>query len=158
MLLIHATKGPSLIHGFGLIAREFIPKGAIMWEFMPNFYVAISPEEASRLSVPAREQLLFYCYFDFDRGLYVLSGDDDRFTNHSDSPNCEDDPSRDATRALTDIYPGDEITWDYWSSAPWHLDSSLSHWMPHEYPASHVERIKQRHNKSAHPTAGNVPV
>jgi SET domain-containing protein len=148
MLLVHATKGPSQIHGFGLIAREFIPKGTIMWEFMPNFDVAISPDEVYRLSNPARDQLLFYCYFDFDRGLYVLSGDDDRFTNHSDTPNCEDEPTRDATRALIDIHPGDEITWNYWLTAPWHLDSSHKHLLPHEYPESHVSHIKYRSTTS----------
>ena len=37
MLLVKAWVGVSNIHGFGLIAHEFIPKGTVVWKLVPGF-------------------------------------------------------------------------------------------------------------------------
>jgi hypothetical protein len=52
-LLINAKAGPSLVHGIGLIAQEFIPKGAKVWQFMPEFDLLISEDSLDRLSPAA---------------------------------------------------------------------------------------------------------
>lgn len=114
MLLVRATAGVSAIHGIGLIAREFIPRGTRVWEFRSGFDVVLTAAEVEALSAVARDQVLWYAFYDRTREAYVLSGDDDRFTNHSDAPNTADDGA--FTVASRDILPGDEITADY---RPW---------------------------------------
>jgi hypothetical protein len=117
MLLVDARAGASRIHGIGLIAREFIPKGTRVWEPRPGFDLFLTEEGFAALSEPARRQVDWYAYWDPGRRMYVLSADDDRFTNHSDDPNTEN--VGEATHAVRDIRPGEEITWDYrpWSGA-----------------------------------------
>lgn len=112
MLLVNAQAGDSRIHGIGLIAHEFIPAGTRIGVFQPGFDLVIPEEALASLSAPARQQALHYAYFDPRQRVYVLSSDDDRFTNHSDEPNTAND-REDATYALRDIQAGEEITWDY---------------------------------------------
>lgn len=114
MLLVNATAGVSAIHGIGLIAREFIPRGTRVWEFRSGFDVVLTTRDVEALSAVARDQVLWYAFYDRTREAYVLSGDDDRFTNHSDAPNTMDDGL--FTVANRDILPGEEITADY---RPW---------------------------------------
>lgn len=111
MLLVSASRGPSLIHGHGLIAREFIPAGTVIWQFMPGFDVAIHESMLAQLSPEAHRQLVYYAYFNLEARTFVLSSDDDRFTNHSESPNTA--VVDDNTVALIDIREGEEITIDY---------------------------------------------
>jgi hypothetical protein len=116
MLLVNARKGPSQIHGLGLIAHEFIPKGTRIWEFREGFDLKLTEEELAQLPSHAREQVVYYSYFDPRSGVYVVSMDDDRFTNHSNEPNVGLDDDGVFDVALRDIYPEEEITWDY---RPW---------------------------------------
>lgn len=116
MLLVNARKGPSKIHGLGLIAHEFIPKGTRIWEFKLGFDLKFTEEELQQLPLHARAQITYYSYFDPRSGIYVLSIDDDRFTNHSDNPNVDLDDDGDSSIAVRDIHVGEEITWDY---RPW---------------------------------------
>jgi SET domain-containing protein len=111
MLLIRARAGASKIHGTGLIARQFIPAGTVVWKLRPEFDVEMTEDDVERLSAAAREQVLYYAYFHEATKTSVLSSDDDRFTNHSDNPNtrCRGD----YTFAVRDIQPGEEITNDY---------------------------------------------
>lgn len=111
MLLIHATAGPSSIHGIGLIARQFIPMGTHFYQLHPGFDALLSRQFVRSLSPAAIERILWYAYFDHARRVFVLSGDDDRFTNHSVNPNTRHEG--DAGYALRDIAPGEEITGDY---------------------------------------------
>ena len=111
MLLVNARRGPSLIHGTGLIAREFIAKGTQIWRFMPGFDVAITETELARLPPASRQQAIDWSYFDLKTRTFVMSSDDDRFTNHSDTPNTVATP--DGSVAIQDIQIDDEITIDY---------------------------------------------
>jgi uncharacterized protein len=111
MLLVRAKAGPSHIHGLGLIAREFITAGTVVWRFMPRFDVLIRERDMPRLSETARNQVEHYAYFHTDTRTFVLSSDDDRFTNHSDDPNTR--PMGDSAVAVRVIRPGEEITSDY---------------------------------------------
>lgn len=118
MLLVNARVGVSQIHGFGLIAQEFIAKGTCIWRFKPGFDLMIGEEELTTLSATTQKQVRHYAFYDSARQVHVLSGDDDRFTNHSDNPNSlEEDMEVYASYAIQDIQAGEEITWNYrdWS-------------------------------------------
>ncbi|HHT9130555.1 MAG TPA: hypothetical protein ACFYEC_06800 [Candidatus Brocadiaceae bacterium] len=62
MMLVRAKTGPSTIHGVGLFAIEFIPKGTKVWEFTNGFDLVLTKEEVENLSKPAQEQFLNYAY------------------------------------------------------------------------------------------------
>lgn len=111
MLLVDASAGLSKLHGIGLIAREFIPRGARIWALKPGFDLLLTEQEVVALSAASQLQVRHYSYFDEKLQKYVLSSDDDRFTNHSDTPNTKD--CGDHSEAVADIQPGEEITADY---------------------------------------------
>jgi SET domain-containing protein len=110
MLLINASKGPSAIHGIGLIAREFISKGQTIWEYHQSIDHFIPVQKLKELSKWAREQVIWYGFYNH-LGI-ILSGDDDRFTNHSLTPNSGFKTEL-STVALRDIQTGEEITMSY---------------------------------------------
>jgi hypothetical protein len=114
MLLVDARAGVSRIQGIGLIAHEFIAKGTCVWALQPGFDVMLTEEQMQALPPPAQRQARRYSYYDPAHTCYILASDDSRFCNHSDDPNMLDDG--DANYAARDIYPGEEITWDY---RPW---------------------------------------
>jgi len=111
MLLVRARVGISAISGFGLIAREFVPRGAIVWQFVPGFDLEIPEDALSALSPSAREQVLHYAEYFPDERKFRLSSDDDRFCNHSDNPNLGTCHKK--MIALRDIPVGEEMTCDY---------------------------------------------
>jgi uncharacterized protein len=111
MLLVNAHVGPSQIHGRGLIAHEFVPAGTVVWEFMPGFDVSITEAQLDHLSPAARQHVFYWSYFHVPTRTFILSSDDDRFTNHADDPNTREHNG--GTISTRDIMPGDEITIDY---------------------------------------------
>src|SRR5262245_36367745 len=111
MLNVKATVAPSKIHGLGLIARERIPAGTLVWEFFPGFDLVIAPEQFARLAGSAQEQVQHYGTLHELSGAFLLSAGDDRFTNHADAPNTTMDGFR--SYASRPIEPGEEITADY---------------------------------------------
>lgn len=116
MLRVHARVGVSTIHGLGLFAKEFIPSGTIIWEFGPGFDLEIPDSAVELLSPPAQQQLRHYAEYFAEQRLFVLSGDDDRFTNHSDTPNTRQENTGTTypiVFAARDISAGEEITCDY---------------------------------------------
>jgi len=115
MLLVNASKGPSLIHGLGLIAREAISEGTRIWVLNPEFDVLLTQAQVDALPPAIRNQVLYYaCFFEaIDR--YVLSSDDDRFINHSSEPNSISAENGWTTIATRDIAVGEEITWNYFT-------------------------------------------
>ena len=114
MLLIDARAGVSPIHGIGLFAHEFIPKGTCLWVLDPTFDRLLTEEQMATLPPAAQAQARRYAYFDPARNCYVLASDDSRFCNHAEDANMADDG--DTNYAARDIYPGEELTWDY---RPW---------------------------------------
>src|ERR1019366_7404831 len=87
MLKVATTLSLSRIHGIGLIAAEFIPKGSSVQEFVAGFDLEFTFENLCRLPGPATEQMLHYAYCRKSDGIYVLRGDNARFLNHSTDPN-----------------------------------------------------------------------
>jgi uncharacterized protein len=111
MLLVDARFGPSKIHGYGLIAREPIPEGTVYWKLIPGFDAIISEEELLSFSASAHAHMEYYGFYDACLGKYVLCADDDKFTNHSDTPNSR--YCGGCAVAIRDIAVGEEITDDY---------------------------------------------
>jgi SET domain-containing protein len=119
MLMVKTRIGPSTIPdaGLGLFADEFIPEGKVTWRFCPGFDLVLSEDDLLRLSEQARRQFLNYCYFDKVTKHFILCGDDERFINHSESPNVmqgkEDGEIEGVEIAGRDILPGEELFCDY---------------------------------------------
>ncbi|NUP95335.1 MAG: SET domain-containing protein [Planctomycetaceae bacterium] len=110
MLLVDARIGPSRIHGLGLIAQAPIAKGTVVWRLEPTFDVVIPESQLAQLSLAARRALAYYAVFDIEKRVFILSSDDDRFTNHADDPNCSFHGEQRASRAIA---AGEEITVNY---------------------------------------------
>ncbi len=116
MLLVKTKLDKSGIHGIGLFADEFIPKNTIIWKFNRLIDLRCSEADIEKLPDASREQIQKYSYREKHTGLYVLCGDDARFFNHTETPNCIDfysDEDQDITVALRDIFAGEELTCDY---------------------------------------------
>lgn len=111
MFLVPTVLKQSAIHGFGVFAARAIPAGTLIWEFTPGVDWEITPESLAAFPEPYQTQLRAWCYLD-DDGLYVFCGDNGKFMNHADAPNCDDPPGR-FTVANRDIAEGEELTCDY---------------------------------------------
>ncbi len=115
MLLVHAKVGRSTIHGFGLFAQELIPTGTVVWRYTPGFDLVISSKRLSRFSDVTKAQVEHYAFYVRERQEFVLSMDDDRFTNHSEDPNTRGRAGQpfSETVAVRDIAAWEEITVSY---------------------------------------------
>jgi hypothetical protein len=89
----------------------FIPAGTTIWHFDPEVDWTLSGDDLERFPDAYREKIRSYCYLD-DTGAWILCGDNARFMNHSDEPNCDDWTTR-STLAYRDIQPNEELTCDY---------------------------------------------
>ncbi len=116
MLLIKTKLSTSTIHGFGVVADQTVKKGAEIWRFQPGFDLETSTEEVAKLPEHARDWFSTYAYLDHRHEKYVLSFDNARFINHSETPNVRPDYSKERHGvgiAQVDIEPGVELTIDY---------------------------------------------
>ncbi len=112
MLLIKTKIGPSSVHGIGLFAAEFVPKGTKTWQYEPLFDTAFTEAEIAMLPPCARHTFYQYAYFDADLNKFVLCFDDLRFINHT----SEDANILSTTRfdvAARDIMEGEELFCNY---------------------------------------------
>ena len=137
MLLVKTKLDVSPIHGIGLFADEFIAEGTIIWKFNDLIDLRFAEDRIEQLAESAREQIKKYSYREKHSGLYVLCGDDARFFNHSEDPNCLDIYSgeeQDLTVARRDIKAGEELTCNY---ALFDLDWTLG---KYQSPASGESR------------------
>lgn len=119
MMYVKTKLAPSPIHGTGIFADIFIPKGTVVWKFTPGFDMRFPKEDVFQLPVEAQEHIKTYAYLSKKSGLYVLAIDNGKYFNHSDSPNTLseylEDEEEAVTRAVQDIAPGEEMTDDYYS-------------------------------------------
>ena len=116
MLLVKTSVRASPIHGLGVFADVAIAAGTPLWRFDPVLD-RIIPEAALAAYPPdVAEFLSVYCEYFPELGMLVLSGDNDRFTNHSETPNTAvilpNGPEA-MVVACRDIAAGEEITCDY---------------------------------------------
>lgn len=109
MLLVKTYINNSRIHGLGVFAGEFIPKGAKIWRFVTGFDRFYSRKQFARLPKPARDFIKLHGYQ--WKNEILLSIDHDTFMNHSDDPNTY--YHNGYVIARRDIRKGSEITNDY---------------------------------------------
>ncbi len=115
MLLVKTYLDKSSIHGIGVFAEEAIPRGTVIWTMHPDIDLQLTADQVERLAFPARAQIEKYSYLDPVLKTFVLCGDDARFFNHAEDPNCVDHPDERGGRtvAARDIAAGEELTCDY---------------------------------------------
>ncbi len=117
MILVKTKIANSKIHGIGLFADEFIPKGTEIWKFTPGFDIKFTREQI--LAFPDLLQIYIYKYAWRSKKtkLYCFSSDNGKYFNHSENPNVvsEHRESEDevVTIAIKDIQIGEEILDNY---------------------------------------------
>ena len=52
MLLVKTKLGVSSVHGIGLFAAQFIPKGTATWEYHPDFDTSFGEDDLARMPPP----------------------------------------------------------------------------------------------------------
>lgn len=114
MLVIPAYLSNSGLHGLGVFARDAIRAGQLVSQFRPPLDVMVTREFVESLSPPEREYLHHFAYLSMFLHVYILTGDHDRYMNHSAEPNVgiAQDRTTDSV-ALRDIQAGEELTCDY---------------------------------------------
>jgi uncharacterized protein len=118
MLLIQTRVRPSAIHGLGLFAVKFVPRGTPIWRFEPGFDREFSPDQVAALPPPACAHLRWFGFVRQADGHLFLSGDHACFMNHSSTPVTGAlPPARPpvTTVAFRDIAAGEELTCDYFA-------------------------------------------
>lgn len=99
---------PSPIAGFGLFARQFIPKGTIVW-WIDGSELLYAPEEYAKLP----QEVQNVCYE--NRGVCIRSVEGGEYMNHSCDPNVG--WLNDETYiTLRDVQAEEELTYDYGTS------------------------------------------
>jgi hypothetical protein len=111
MLRVPTYVAPSPIAGLGLFAATRLPAGCIVWEFTEGVDWRIGPTELALFPEPYQSRLRHYLYQE-DSGIYVLCGDNAKYMNHSDTPNC-DDPEGEHTVTNRVVRASEELTCDY---------------------------------------------
>lgn len=112
MLRVKTKLKNSDIHGIGLFAEEFIPKGTITWAYDPEFDTAFTEEQIRRMPTVAQEIFWHYAYLDKEIDKYILCADDQRFINHSNTEFNINSTTKFDT-ANKDIQIGEELICNY---------------------------------------------
>jgi SET domain-containing protein len=111
MLRVPTYVAPSPIAGVGLFAATDLPANAVIWEYAEGVDWRIAPAELMLFPEPFQSRLRHYLYQE-ESGAYVLCGDNAKYMNHSDVPNC-DDTGGEQTVTMRAIRAGEELTCDY---------------------------------------------
>jgi len=98
------------VKGYGVVAKQFIPKGTVTW-VLDDLDREFKPDEIEHLD-PVYQQILDTYTFRNSAGNHVLCWDHGRYVNHSFNSNCLT-TAYDFEIAIRDIYPGEELTDDY---------------------------------------------
>lgn len=109
MLLVKTYVDKSSIHGLGVFAAEFIPKGTKIWRYVEGFDRCWTLKQFRKLPKPARDFLKDYGYR--VDGEIIFTVDNDHYINHSDKPNTY--LHNGYAIAARNIRKGQEITNDY---------------------------------------------
>jgi SET domain-containing protein len=118
MMLIKTRVRRSAIHGLGLFAEEFVPRGTPVWRFVPEWDREFTPHQIAAFPLPAQRHVQWFAFRDAARDCWVLGGDGSIFMNHAVQPNTGAPPAAVApvtTVALRDIAAGEELTCDYFA-------------------------------------------
>ena len=96
--------------GLGLFTKEFIPKGAIVWEFVEGVDVKMNKTTFNKLNYAQQDFFEKYGWKE-DDGFYYLSCDLTNFINHNEHKNL--DVVGDVIISNKDIQIGMELFEDY---------------------------------------------
>lgn len=117
MLLIKTKIKESGIHGIGLFADQFIPKGTEIWKFTPGFDQKFTREQILNFPDLLQIYIYKYCWRSKKSKLYCFSADNGKYFNHSENPNVlseyRDNEEEVVTVAIKDIDTGEEILDNY---------------------------------------------
>ncbi len=114
MLIIETYLAPSAVHGLGVFTHQPVAAGQIVSRFTAPFDIEFTAQQLAGLTPAIRAYLTTYAYLSRFSHLYILTGDHDRFMNHSDDPNVGMNPNGDPDNlALRAIRAGEELTCDY---------------------------------------------
>ena len=108
----------SPIHGTGVFARTWIPKGTLVWKFDPTMVVCERDDIVSYDKV-TRDKALLGGFFHEPSGKFVWYEDGMDYVNHADTPFANiaakgwTPLEQDANYATRDIAPGEELFEDY---------------------------------------------
>lgn len=112
MIIVPTYLEKSDIHGFGVFAKAFIPKGTKVWEFNPLFDIRFSQEQFDQLPEAARQEIEIHLYQPEPDGDLYYESTMGKYMNHSREPNV-DFTEVGVGWATRDIQPGEELTCDY---------------------------------------------
>ena len=83
MLKVKTYLDKSDIHGIGVFADEDIEENQTIWEFDERFDKVIQHNDNEVTFINT------YAYYDKQLRQWILPSDNDRFTNHSETPNTK---------------------------------------------------------------------
>lgn len=115
VLLFKTNLGQSSIHGVGLFAGEFIPKGSFVWVYNESTTLTITPSKWNEMKkgLPETAFASIERFAYFRHGVWLLNLDDSRFMNHLKEPNLGYDQIKEVSYASRDINLGEELTCNY---------------------------------------------
>ena len=109
MLRVKTYLDKSSIHEIGVFAAQDIKEGDLVWKFVPEIDRIIEFRDYEQ----DKDFIDTYAYYDKQLNKLILSADNDRFTNHSNTPNTIALDNGDVV-AYKDIVIYDEITINYY--------------------------------------------
>jgi hypothetical protein len=105
----------SRLHGIGVFANQFIPKGTKVWEFTEGFDLIVSEDSFLKLTNIQKNAIMFYGYKEKKNKKIIFCIDNAHHFNFSENPNTasKNDSGNDdiSSYALYDIHIGDELTY-----------------------------------------------
>jgi hypothetical protein len=118
MLTVRATLAHSSIHGIGLFAETFIPRGSTIWVFNPVLDQRFTRRRLRAMAATQPEEVLVhFCTYSYKRGgRFWYMGDNARFINHE--PVGANIALADDLHevALRDIHAGEELVENYFDN------------------------------------------
>lgn len=127
MLLVPTEIRSSSIHGIGLFAKEFIPKGVVIWRFDSRIDRVYGDEELKEMPQELREFIEIYSCWHSSTGLWTMCCDNSRFMNHAENPNLVSTEGFDPVPSARDIQAGEELTINYKGICDDFRDKGLSY-------------------------------
>ena len=120
MLRVKTYLDKSSVHGIGVFSAQDIKVGDLVWKFVPEIdrIIEYSFESFRDYNAQDKDFIDTYSYCDKQLNKWILSADNDRFTNHSDTPNTFAVDNGEVF-ACRDISIGEEITIDYYKIDKW---------------------------------------
>lgn len=115
MLLVKTYVAPSSVHGLGLFAAEIINSGELIWNhdfFFDKVFDKLDEDHLSKYPL-MKEFFNHFCWRHPVSKLLHCSLDNERFCNHSRTPNTSQFDKVYEMHAARDIEQGEEITCDY---------------------------------------------